>query len=210
MRAVDLSDAGDTVARDAAEMLVEGFAEHWPEAWPDLDSAARTVHEALSDGRIARVVLDDQGNPLGWSAAEPLYNGNVWELTVLVVRPALQRQGIGRALVEDMEDRVRERGGLTIWLGSDDEDGMTSLAGVDLFPDPLAHLARIEDRKGHPFEFYLKMGFSIAGVLPDANGPGKPDIFLAKSVVRGSAERGCGILWPKAALSQRDSSLPSE
>ncbi len=184
MRIVNLAEAGDVAIREAAALLVEGFAEHWPEAWPDLDTAARTVDEELLDGRIARVALDDGGHVLGWAAAEPLYNGNVWELTVLVVRPILQRQGIGRALVEDMEERVRERGGLTIWLGSDDEDDMTSLAGVDLFPDLLEHLARIKDRKGHPFEFYRKMGFSVAGVLPDANGMGKPDIFLAKSVAR--------------------------
>ena len=183
-RIVNLADAGDVAIREAAALLVEGFAEHWPEAWPDLDAARRSVDEALSGGRICRAAVGDDGNVLGWSAAEPLYSGNVWELTVLVVRPTVQRQGIGRALVEDMEERVRERGGLTIWLGSDDADDMTSLAGVDLFPDPLEHLERIKDRKGHPFEFYRKMGFSIARVLPDANGMGKPDIFLAKSVAR--------------------------
>ena len=165
-------------------MLVEGFAEHWPEAWPNLDAARLTVGESLSGGRIARAALDDAGDVLGSTAAEPLYHGNVWELTVLVVQPSLQRRGIGRALVADMEERVRERGGLTIWLGSDDEDAMTSLAGVDLYPDPLAHLAAIRNYKGHPYEFYRKVGFAIAGVLPDANGLGKPDIFLAKSVVR--------------------------
>ena len=166
-------------------LLVEGFAEHSPDAWPNLDPARLTVRESLSPDRIARAALDDaDGTFLGWAAAEPLYNGNVWELTVLVVQPSLQRQGIGRALIEDMEEQVRERGGLTIWLGSDDEDDMTSLAGVDLFPDPLAHLAAIRNYKGHPYEFYRKVGFAITGVLPDANGLGKPDIFLAKSLAR--------------------------
>ena len=33
---------------------------------------------------------------------------------------------------------------------------------------------------GHPFAFYRKLGFVLAGVLPDANGRGKPDIFMAK------------------------------
>ncbi len=134
--------------------------------------------------RICRAAVDRDGNVLGWSAAEPIYQGNVWELNVLAVQPARQRQGIGRDLLLDMEEQVVSRGGLTIWLGSDDEDGMTSLAGVDLYPDPLWHLARITDFKGHPYEFYRKMGFAIAGVLPDANGPGKPDIFLAKSVAQ--------------------------
>jgi aminoglycoside 6'-N-acetyltransferase I len=40
----------------------------------------------------------------------------------------------------------------------------------------------IKNLRDHPFEFYLRVGFQIAGVLPDANGRGKPDIFLAKRV----------------------------
>ena len=64
---------------------------------------------------------------------------------------------------------------------------MTSLAGVDLYPDPLVHLARLEDVKGHPFRFYLLQGYSVVGVIPDANGPGKPDILLAKRLGAGQA-----------------------
>jgi len=33
-----------------------------------------------------------------------------------------------------------------------------------------------------PFEFYQKCGFVIVGVVPDANGLGKPDILMAKRV----------------------------
>ncbi len=75
---------------------------------------------------------------------------------------------------------MRERGGITLQLGSDDESGMTSLYGADLYPDVLGHLANIRNLRGHPYEFYQKLGFSIVGVMPDANGPGKPDIFMAK------------------------------
>ena len=184
MKIADFQVAETDAQEQAAQLLVEGFAEHWPRAWPDMDAAKRTVRDELAKGGICRVALDDTEEVLGWTAAEPIYDGYVWELNIIVVRPARQHQGVGRALIEDLEEQVGERGGLTIWLGSDDEDDMTSLAGVNLFPDPLAHLARISDRKGHPFEFYRKMGFSIAGVLPDANGLGKPDIFLAKSVAR--------------------------
>ena len=181
---VDLETLGPAGNGQAAALLVEGFAKHWPDAWPDLDAAAATVQECLAAGRICRAAVDADANVIGWSAAEPIYHGNVWELNVLVVQQARQRQGIGAALLSDMESEVCDRGGLTIWLGSDDEDNMTSLAGADLYPDPLWHLARIANFKGHPYEFYQKMGFAIAGVLPDANGPGKPDIFLAKPVAR--------------------------
>jgi aminoglycoside 6'-N-acetyltransferase I len=102
----------------------------------------------------------------------------------LVVRSDAQGRGIGRALVSAFEAQVRARGGLTIWLGSDDVDDMTSLTGVDLFPNVLDHLARLHNLKRHPYEFYQKLGFVVVGALPDANGLGKPDIFLAKSVAR--------------------------
>jgi len=36
--------------------------------------------------------------------------------------------------------------------------------------------------KGHPFEFYQKQGYVITGVVPDANGVGKPDILMSKRV----------------------------
>jgi aminoglycoside 6'-N-acetyltransferase I len=31
-----------------------------------------------------------------------------------------------------------------------------------------------------PYEFYLRLGFRVVGVMPDANGRGKPDISFAK------------------------------
>ena len=184
MRITDLTSSNPAACRQAAALLVESFAEHWPRAWPDLETAKLTVEESLAPNRICRAAFTDGDGLVGWTAAEPLYGGNVWELNVIVVQPSLQRRGIGGSLLEDMEGQVAQRGGLTIWLGSDDEDNMTSLAGVDLYPDPLWHLAHITNFKGHPYDFYRKMGFAIAGVLPDANGPGKPDIFLAKSVAR--------------------------
>jgi aminoglycoside 6'-N-acetyltransferase I len=89
---------------------------------------------------------------------------------------------VGRALVRDLERLVGERGGLTLWAGSDDEHGETSLSGVDLYADIPGSIQGIRNLRGHPYDFYLKLGFRIVGVMPDANGRGKPDIFLAKRV----------------------------
>ena len=101
-----------------------------------------------------------------------------------MVRVSQQGKGIGRALVDDLEARVKERGGLTITLGTDDVNYQTSLAGIDLFPNVWEHVAHIRNLKQHSYEFYQKQGYVIIGVMPDANGLGKPDILMAKSVVR--------------------------
>jgi aminoglycoside 6'-N-acetyltransferase I len=177
---VDLAPGDEAVVRQVAVLLVEGFKDHWPDAWPDVSAALREVQESFEEGRISRVALGDGGKVLGWIGGISSYGGNVWELHPLVVRPDLRRRGIGSALVADLEARVRERGGLTLWLGSDDESGMTTLSGVDLYPNVLEHLANIENLRGHPYEFYQKLGFSIIGAMPDANGPGKPDIYMSK------------------------------
>jgi aminoglycoside 6'-N-acetyltransferase I len=182
MRVIDLRPDDEEAVRQVAALLVEGFKEHWPRAWPGRDAAWKEVQESFGANRISRVAVDEVGMVLGWVSGIEQYDGKVWELHPLVVHPEHRRKGIGRALVADLEERVRERGGLTLWIGTDDEDGMTTLSGVDLYPDVLAHLANIRNLRGHPYEFYQKLGFVLVGVMPDANGPGKPDIYMAKRV----------------------------
>lgn len=181
MQIADLNASDELHIQQVAALLVAGFHEHWPQAWPDLDSALETVRESFGPDCISRVALDG-GAVVGWIAANSQYDGFVWELDPIVVAPALQRQGIGRALVADLETRVKALGGLTIWLGSDDEDSMTTLSGVDLYPDVWPHIEQIRNLRGHPYEFYQKLGYAIVGVMPDANGIGKPDIYMAKRV----------------------------
>jgi aminoglycoside 6'-N-acetyltransferase I len=182
MKIVDLKADDQVIIQQVAELLVEAFRENWPEAWPDMAAALAEVQESFEPDRISRVALADDGMVLGWVGGIHQYEGRVWELHPLVVRPDRQRQGIGRALVTDLEAQVRQRGGLTLWLGTDDENNMTSLGGVNLYPNVFEHVAKIKNLRGHPYEFYQKLGFVIVGVMPDANGPGKPDIFMAKPV----------------------------
>jgi aminoglycoside 6'-N-acetyltransferase I len=136
----------------------------------------------LKPDRICRAAVDAQGNLLAIIGGISTYDGVVWELHPLAVRPSLQGQGIGRALVQDFEAQVRSRGGLTITLGSDDEDNMTSLSGVDLYENLWEKIRDIRNYKNHPYEFYQKQGYTITGVVPDANGRGKPDILMSKRI----------------------------
>ena len=181
MQIVDLQPDDSAAIGQVAHILVAGFREHAPDAWPDLAAAHAEVHAALEPGKVGRVARDIDGSVLGWIGGHRFY-ARVWELHPLVVAPAAQRRGIGRALVADLELQVRQRGGLTILLGSDDETDSTTLSGVDLYPDVWPHIRNIRNLRGHPFEFYLKVGYHVVGVIPDANGFGKPDILMAKRI----------------------------
>jgi aminoglycoside 6'-N-acetyltransferase I len=175
----------DTVAiEQAAHALLAGFRDHAPDAWPDLAAARTEVQEALGPGKVCRIAQDDDRTVLGWVGGRHSY-ARVWELHPLVVHPSAQRRGIGRALVADLEVQVRQRGGLTVLLGSDDETDMTTLSRVDLYPDVWPHIRSIRNLRGHPFEFYQKCGYVLVSVVPDANGRGKPDILMAKRVADG-------------------------
>lgn len=182
MQIIDLRSDNPKAIEQAASMLVSAFRVHWPNAWPDMQSALKEVEEATQPGRIARAAIDEDGSVVGWIGAISAYDGHAWELHPLVVRLDLQGKGVGKALVEDLEQQVKLHGGGTIYLGTDDEDSMTTLADKDLYDDIPGILANIRNLKNHPYEFYLKQGFSIVGVIPDANGNGKPDIIMAKRV----------------------------
>jgi len=141
------------------------------------------VKESLQPGRISRIAVDERGDVLGWICGIETYDGNAWELHPLIVRRDRERQGLGRRLVADFEKQVAQGGGHTVWLGTDDENFRTTLGGVDLYPGVLDKLRKIENRGSHPFEFFLKVGYQVVGVVPDANGFGKPDILMAKRIV---------------------------
>jgi aminoglycoside 6'-N-acetyltransferase I len=179
---ITLSPHNERAIKQVAILLIEGFKAHSPQAWPNMTVALEEVRESFGKDRVSRIALDHNGEIIGWIGGLSQYDGNVWEIHPLVVKPNRQGGGIGWQLVRDFEDIVRKRGGLTIWVGADDEDNMTTLAGVDLYSNVLEHLAQIRNLRHHPYEFYQKLGFVIAGVMPDANGRGKPDIFLAKQV----------------------------
>ena len=168
--------------KQAAQLMVDAFREHWPNAWPTYEDGLEEINEMFEEGRIFRAAIDDNENILGIIGGIPQYDGNVWELHPLAVQPSMQGYGIGCMLVEDLEEQVRLRGGLTITLGTDDEDHMTSLSNTDLYQTTWEKIHNIRNIKEHPYEFYQKMGYVITGVVPDANGIGKPDILMSKRV----------------------------
>ena len=174
---VDLAGQPAAVREQAATLLVTDFDE--PRGWPTIERARDEVVYVLSAG-FARALLD--GDVLvGWIGGLPEYDGRVWELHPIVVRRAHRRRGVGRRLVAAFEEEARARGGLTATLGTDDDAGMTSLSDVDLYDNVPRHLGDLRDLgRSHPFLFYRRLSYVVTGVVPDANGRGRPDIYMSK------------------------------
>ena len=182
MEIVDLGSRGDLLIRQVASLLLESFRDTAPEAWPDFQTALNEVQASLATDRISRVAVEDGGNVVGWAGAVGGYRGNVWEIFPLVVRPDTRRKGIGRMLVRDIENQARKRGGLTIWVRTGKLVPATVPQPIDLFPGVIDHLPELQAQAGQLYRFFQHLGYEPIGVMPDANGPGRPDIFMGKSL----------------------------
>ncbi len=179
MQIIQLTPAMTTATQQAAQLLHHVFAPKG--SWETLAEAIEEVEEMLTPERIVLAAMVGE-EVVGWVGGIPEYHGNVWELHPLVVKPEWQRQRVGSQLVRAFEQQVKQRGAFTIMLGSDDTHNQTSLADVDLYVNLWDQIRDMHNVNGHPYEFYQKLGYTVIGVMPDANGRGKPDIFLGKRI----------------------------
>ncbi|MFZ9857991.1 MAG: GNAT family N-acetyltransferase [Roseiflexaceae bacterium] len=163
-----------------ATILVAGFADR-SLAWPTLADGIAEVEAHSTNNHLSLVATIDHVI-VGWVSAAPQYQQYGWELHPLVVNPPHQHQGIGKTLIAALCAQLTEHGATTLFAWSDDESLSTSLGGKDLLPNPLAHLTTFSASERHAGGFYLKQGFVLCGVLPDANGRGKPDILFARRI----------------------------
>ena len=202
MPIVHLTPQMTDLREQAADLLHRVFAPQG--SWTTLDEAREEVDEMLVPARFVRVALEGD-RLLGWVGGIPGYSGVVWELHPLVVEPDRQGAGVGTALVRDFLRQAQRRGALVATLGSDDVMGQTSLATADLFAAPWDAIRTIQNIDRHPYAFYQKMGFTITGVMPDANGRGKPDIYMSKRIQQPPDEGGG---WVVRAAAHRKGTWP--
>ena len=183
MEIVKMQTLNQLQRTQAAQMLTDELPHGWATLADALEEVADRVDniERDGDGESLFLAAVEADEVFGWTGMLPSYNGRVYELHPLVVRRDQQRRGIGSKLVRALEQEAKERGGLTLWLGADDElpGGETSFANADLYDDLPRRLREFEPGT-HQAAFYMKLGFKITGVMPDANGIGKPDIYMAK------------------------------
>ena len=145
------------------------------------EAEAEVALRCIQDDWLGYAALDDE-RLVGWIGAIKTYDHG-WEVHPLVVAPDRQRRGIGSAMLAALEAHARRDGVLTLFLGSDDDYGGTTLFGRDPWPDVTGHAAAVEaTSRGHALTFYRRHGYVIVGLLPDVNGAGRPDILLAKRI----------------------------
>jgi aminoglycoside 6'-N-acetyltransferase I len=184
MTAFKIDHIHTAAQRTQAAVILHTAMAQFPSGWPTLADAEQELAD-LSDGAqdpaegVLLAAFGPDGAMLGWIGGQHSYSA-VWELHPLAVAPALQRHGVGRALCRALEEHARKHGAATLMLGTDDEQGDTSAAHVDLYADLPAHLRDLHVTGQHPLAFYRKVGYSVIGIVPDANGPGRPDLLLAK------------------------------
>lgn len=179
MEIVDFRALAASRHADAAAILRDALA-HLPSAYNAPGEAEAEVALRCADADWQGHAAVEGDRLIGWIGAIRTYSHGC-EIHPLVVAPDCQRRGIGSALMSALEARARSEGVLTLFLGSDDDYGGTSLFGRDLWPDVAGRVATIEaTARGHAFTFYRRHGYQIVGLLPDVNGAGRPDIMLAK------------------------------
>jgi len=178
IRIVNLTELNEHQLAEAARILRVALPN--PTAYKAPGEAEAEVADVLENpGRFGLAALDGD-DLVGWIGGIRGYSHSL-ELHPLVVDPSRQRQRVGSLLLAALEKRARDEGFLAIHLGTDDDFGGASLFGADLFPNVAGKIAGVTaTARGHPFTFYARRGFEIVGLPPDANGPGKPDILMAK------------------------------
>lgn len=177
MEIIDFPRTDEDMKSAGATLLAQCFSHAYG------DCAEEQIALCMEEERIALAAVD-KGELVGFIGAIPQYGVTGWELHPLAVAKTHRKKGVGRSLVESLEWECAARGGITIYLGTDDEFGQTTLSQGDLFENTLEKIAGIKNLKEHPYEFYQRVGFQIVGVLPDVNGMNKPDIWMAKRLAQ--------------------------
>lgn len=165
----------------AAHILKRTFTGLGNDTWSDYQDAHQEVIECIQEPNIC-IGLCEGDVLLGWIGLRPMYQ-TTWEMHPLVVDLQYQRQGIGRTLLAKIEQIAREKGIIGIVLGTDDEQFRTSLSQITISRENIwKAIKTIKNLSNHPYEFYEKCGYMIVGIIPDANGKNKPDIWMWKGL----------------------------
>ena len=164
--------------RDRVRAMVESTGFFSPE---EADVAVELVDERLAKGAASGyefVFAQIDAETVGYACFGRIpATRSSFDLYWVAVRGGQQRSGLGRALLEEVERRVREMGGGRIYA---DTSGREQYAPTRAF--------------------YKAMGYAQAAVLPDFFAPGDDKVIFVKPVISpaSSARRDTGCSGSRA------------
>ncbi|ECZ4807255.1 AAC(6')-Ia family aminoglycoside 6'-N-acetyltransferase [Salmonella enterica] len=176
----NIADSNELLEQ-AAQILTRAFCHIHINSWPDYESAYQEVQECIQKPNIC-IGVCEKDRLVGWIGLRPMYE-KTWELHPIVVDIKEQHKGVGKLLLAEIEKEAKEKNIIGIVLGTDDENYRTSLSQVTITNDNLFNeIKYIRNIGNHPYTFYEKSGYMIVGVIPNANGVNKPDIWMWKGI----------------------------
>lgn len=182
---VPLAELSSAELEALAQLTLPAAQGHVADWLANIEAARAEIADAIGDDKIA-LVLRDGDRPVAWIAAGHDW-GAIWEIHPVIVAVDAQGRGHGQRLVREVERLAADAGARTMALSTSDTVGATSLAGADLYADVAGHLARFTVHRPHAAAFWLRMGYTLVGVTPDAEGPGQPSLSFACRLPAGGA-----------------------
>jgi len=174
---VELKHSDELWIDDISGFLYTCFRKYSPEWLPNLEASREEVKESFQQNRRSRVLLKG-GKVIGWISA--FTDKHCWEIHPIAVLPEEHRKGYGKLLVEDISTLAKESGAVSIWAGTGDETNSTSLSNLDLYQCMTKAIENFNAPTDHAANFWLDIGFTLVGVLPDEEGLGKPGLHFAR------------------------------
>jgi len=177
----NINESEETI-KQAIELMYITFSEINGNLWlKNEKDAFIEVKECIKGANIC-IGIKLENRLIGWAGLRQMYE-KTWELHPIVVKKEFQGKKYGQKLLNELERIAYKNGIIGIVAGSDDETNSTSLSdkkinGENIFDE----IKSIKNYKNHPFEFYKKCSYSIIGIIPNANGQNKPDIWLWKDI----------------------------
>jgi len=177
----NINESEETI-KQAAELLYITFSEINGNLWlKNEKDAFIEVKECIKGSNIC-IGIKLENKLIGWVGLRSMYE-KTWELHPMVIKKEFQGKKYGQKLLNELENIAYKNGIIGIVTGSDDETNSTSLSDKEINGENIfEEIKCIKNYKNHPFEFYKKCGYNITGIIPNANGQNKPDIWLWKDI----------------------------
>jgi D-alanine-D-alanine ligase len=134
---------------------------------PEVEVAVELVQESLAKGPASGyffVFAEREGRTLGYACYGPIaVTSGSYDLYWIAVDKSCQGQGLGRALLDQSEDLIRQEGGRQIYIETSNR--------------PIYAPTRA---------FYLRCGYRQEAVLQDFYAPGDDKVIYVKSLRYGT------------------------